>query len=141
MSKSSVRTRDSFIEIINEYLKAFIDYDTQKQHSKDKILAPLLVMADYVFQAKKAGLNQREQCSYAGSVLVFSSLKAMGLRYGSDVNKVNKIYLGGVKLANAIWSKLADLEDSSSKVSQNDFEGIKKHLSDTIFNIPPNNSS
>lgn len=141
MNESLVRTKDSFIEIINEYWKAFIDYDIQKKHSKDKVLAPLLVMAEYVFKAKRTGLAQREQCAYAGSVLVFSSLKEMGLKYGSDVTKVNNIYLAGIKIANAIWSKLDDLKDSSSKITNNDFEEISKQLSDTIFNIAPNNSS
>ena len=133
MNKILVKSNDNFTELINEYRKAFINYDIQKPQPNDKILIPLLELSEYIFQAKKNGLNNKEQCSYAGSVLVFSSLKEMGLKYGSYVNKINNIYLAGIKLANAIWRELDNIKDSSSKLSHDDFKEITKMLSDKIL--------
>ncbi len=100
---------------------------------RENIINPISELANYVYKARESGLDQREQCSYAGSMLVFSTLEEMGRKYASDVNKVNAVYLAGMKLAKGIWDKLDDLERSSSKADRHTFEEIINQMSDTIW--------
>lgn len=100
---------------------------------KENVINPVSELADYVFKAHKVGLDKREQCSYSGSILVFSTLEEMGLKYASDVDKVNRVYLAGMKLAKAIWDKLDALDQSHSKVDRHTFKEIIQQMSDSVW--------
>lgn len=100
---------------------------------RENIINPISELANYVYKAREAGLDKREQCSYSGSILVAATLEEMGQKYSSDVDKVNKVHLSGIKLANTIWSKLDALEESAAKVDRETFDEIIQRMSDTIW--------
>lgn len=100
---------------------------------KINIINPLSELVDYIYKAHEADLDKRNQCSYAGSVLVFSTLKEMNLKYSSDVDKVNSVYLAGMKLANTIWDKLDELEQTLPKISNHTLDNMKNQLYEMIW--------
>lgn len=135
MSDNSVILKDKLVDedAIRALSNAFIEYYGDKPTSRNKILNPILVVADYIFQAQKAGLDQREQCMYAGSVLIFSILEETGRKHATDVNKVNKVYLAGIKLANTLWSNLDTLEASSKKIDDKTFDEIVQQMAEMVW--------
>ena len=74
--------------------------------TEDNVVNPFIEMAEYVYKAREAGLDRRSECSYAASLLITSTLEKKGVKYASDVEVVNQIYLAGMKLASDIWDKL-----------------------------------
>jgi hypothetical protein len=100
---------------------------------RENIINPIKELSNYIYKARINGLDKREQCSYAGSILVFSTLEEMGQKYASDVNKVNAVYLAGMKMAKEIWNKLDELEQSKSKVDFKDFEEIINQIAETTW--------
>ena len=101
-------------EEINLSLVKTIAKALERQHqikwwptiTKDDVIKPLIEMAEYVYTAREAGLDRRSECSYAGSLLVTATLETKNVKYASNVEVVNQIYLAGMKLAGDIWDKL-----------------------------------
>ncbi|WP_309492945.1 hypothetical protein [Candidatus Hecatella orcuttiae] len=77
-----------------------------KPLAKDDVISLFFSMADYVHKAWKAGLSKRSECAYAGSLLLYETLKRTGFRFASDVEDANRIWKAGMKLAEEIWNKL-----------------------------------
>lgn len=100
---------------------------------KENVVNALNELTDYVYEAHSNKLDQRTQCSYSGSVLVFASLEEMGKKYASDVNVVNSVYLAGSKMANALWAQLDSLQKSETKLGKKVFEGMVSNIVDEIW--------
>lgn len=84
--------------------------------TRDSVANPLTKVVEYVYDAHQAHLTNKEQCSYAGSVLVDATLEEMHRRFASDVVKANKVYLAGIKLANLVWRRLDEVAQSQPKI-------------------------
>ena len=135
---ASIEQVSGFIETTDQSVLKTVAEALQLQYQdyslkKENVTNPISDLASYVFKAHKEGLDKREQCSYSGSILVFSTLEEMGLKYASDVDKVNKVYLAGMKLAKTIWSNLDAHDKSSPKVDRRAFEEIIQQMSDKIW--------
>ncbi len=85
--------------------------------SKRKLLGPFNELKDYVLEAWSSGLDKREECAYAGSVLLFSVLKGSGRRFAREPEEANELFLAGMRLANHLWGLL---EQSGGNVDQFD---------------------
>ena len=83
---------------------------------RQSIINPITNVIEYIYDAHQAHLTDREQCSYAGSILVDSTLTEMHRRFSSDVAKSNKVYTAGIKLANLIWRKLDKMTQTQRKI-------------------------
>jgi len=83
--------------------------------TRDSIVNPLTKVVEYIYDAHQAHLTNKEQCSYAGSVLVDATLEEMHRRFASDVVKANKVYLAGIKLANLVWRRLDEVTQTQHK--------------------------
>jgi len=83
---------------------------------RQSIINPITNVIEYIYDAHQAHLTDREQCSYAGSILVDSTLTEMHRRFSSDVAKSNKVYTAGIKLANLIWRKLDEMTQTQRKI-------------------------
>ncbi len=83
----------------------------------DNIVNPTTKVIEYIYDAHNARLGNKEQCSYAGSLLVDATLKEMHRRFASDIAKANKLYLAGIKLANIVWRTLDEMARTSTPTS------------------------
>jgi hypothetical protein len=120
----------SILEVTAQALKLF---HQGKLLAKDDVVKPFLEMANYVHEAWKAGLSKNDECAYSASLLIFSTLRRMGLRFASDVESVNKLYLAGMKLAKDIWDKLEAMKKNPSTHQSKNFEELIDEMSNLLW--------
>jgi hypothetical protein len=129
-SPTIMEIEKSLVKTVAEALQLqYKNFDLKREN----VVNAIYELANYVYKAHKDGLEQREQCSYSGSILVFASLEEMGEKYASDVDVVNAVYLAGSKMANALWAKLDSLQKSETKLDYQAFEEMISTISNEIW--------
>lgn len=97
-----------------------------KENNSDVIVsAPVLDLIEHVNLGVTASLDKKEECSFGGSVLLFSILEGTDRKYSYDIDETNELYKVGKNLAVKIWDALNDGESVEEIIKQ-----IKQSLSD-----------
>lgn len=127
---TALNLKTNLVKSVSDALQLqYSNFDLKKENVENSINE----LTDYIYKAHKNQLDQRSQCSYSGSVLVFASLEEMGKKYSSDVDAVNAVYLSGSKMANALWAHLDSLQKSETNLEQKDFEEMVQNIVDDIW--------
>lgn len=134
MTEQSLILESLPIKALSEALQKYYQEYQGNPRKRSNVVNPFRKIANYVYAAWKAGLDKKEECAYTGSLLIFSVQKEIGIKYASDVSQVNQLYLAGLKMANAIWTKLDDLKSSGSKVDDQTFENLMQQASEELWN-------
>jgi|GEM_PF-1162051 hypothetical protein len=74
--------------------------------SRDDAVKPAIDVLEYIYKARKEGLDKRSETAYCGSILLYSVLSLTDRRHTSDVDEANELYEAGRNLASVIWNEL-----------------------------------
>jgi hypothetical protein len=106
-------------EIIQKLAKAMDRWYWSRKDSltKDDAIRPAIDVLEYIYKAKKSGLDKRSETAYCGSVLLYSVLLLTIRRFTSDVNEANELYEVGKNLASLMWDKLDGAKDGNHTIN------------------------
>jgi len=96
------------IEVIQKLASAMHRWYWSRKGNIDRhdAVKPALDVLEYVYKARKEGLDKRSETAYCGSLLLYSVLTLTGRRHTSDVEEANELYEAGRNLASVVWDEL-----------------------------------
>jgi hypothetical protein len=103
--------------------------------SRDDAIKPALDVLEYIYKARKEGLDKRSEAAYCGSILLYSVLSLTGRRHTSEVDEANELYEVGKNLASFIWDELDEMRNDDKDPDGLDptYSELLSRISDTIW--------
>jgi hypothetical protein len=140
-SRGAQGATQEIVEVIREVTIALHRWYWSRKNNltRDEAVRPGIDVLEYVYKARKEGLDKRSETAYCGSILLYSVLSLTGRRHTSDVDEANELFEVGRKLASTIWNELDGLRSTRRGVKDPDgldasYTDISGKISDGLWN-------